>query len=56
MHTHDDGQQTCDFTCAACGVVKIVENANITPKEGSDTKESQTKSRVVLRERPLLVI
>ena len=35
---------------AACGVVKIIENANNTPKEGSDTKESQTKSRVVLRE------
>ena len=29
---------------AACGVVKIIENANNTPKEGSDTKESQTKT------------
>ena len=41
---------------AACGVVNIIENANNTRKEGSDTKESQTKSRVVLRERSPKVV
>ena len=45
MQAHDDGEHTCDFTCAACGIVKIIENANTTHKEGSDTKESQTNRK-----------
>ena len=47
----DDEEHMCDFTCAACGFVKIIENANNTHKEGKDTKESQKGIRMVLRER-----